>query len=106
MIDRYGKLVEGKEEIVKVYEDFCKNRFEVKVAKTKEEKGLEEIIREKMKEIEFKANKQIPIKFEQEEIDRAIKRVKCGKARDGEYWTNEMEKEKCQNLERKCTTKF
>ena len=54
MIDKDGKSVEGKNEILKVYEDFYKDLFKVKMAKTKEEKDIEETIREQMKEIEIK----------------------------------------------------
>ena len=90
MIDKDGKVVEGREEIMKVYEDFCKNLSKIKVANTKEEKDIEERIRIQMKEIEAKGNEQTPIEFEQEETTRAIRRLKCGKAGDGDNWTNEM----------------
>ena len=75
---------------MKVYEDFYKDIFKIKVANTKEEKNIEERIRIQMKEIEVKCNEQAPIEFEQEEINRAIRQLKCGKAQDGDNWTNEM----------------
>ena len=84
--------MKGKNEILKVYKDFCKDLFKVKMAKTKEEKEVEETIREQMKEIEIKAKEQKPIRFKQEEIDRAIKSLKCGKEGDCEYWKNEIVK--------------
>ena len=51
MMDKDGKSVEGKNEILKIYEDFYKDLFKIKKAETKEEKEVEETIREQMKEI-------------------------------------------------------
>eukprot|EP00112_Aurelia_sp_Birch-Aquarium-sp1_P014116 Seg3022.2 transcript_id=Seg3022.2/GoldUCD/mRNA.D3Y31 product="hypothetical protein" protein_id=Seg3022.2/GoldUCD/D3Y31 len=79
MIDKDGKSVEGKTDILKVYEDFYKDLFKVKMAKTKEETDVEETIREQMKEIEIKAKAQITIRFKQDEIDRAIKVLNVAK---------------------------
>ena len=90
MIDKDGNVVEGREEIMKVYEDFYKNLVKIKVANTKEEKDIEERIRMQMKEVEAKGNEHTPIEFEQEEITRAIRQLTCGKAGDGDNWTNEM----------------
>ena len=90
MIDKDGKLVEGPGEILKVYKDFYKDLFKDKVAKTIEEKEAEESIGIKMKEIESKGNEQAPIEFEQEEVNRAIRGLKCRKASDCEKWINDM----------------
>ena len=81
MIDKDGKVMEGREGIMTVYEDFYKNLFKVKVANTNKEKDIEERIRTQMKEL--RGNEQPPTEFEQKEIKRAIRQLKCSKAGDG-----------------------
>ena len=59
--DKNGNLVESRNGILEIYQEFYSNLFKTKEAKTKEEEEIEEGIQIKLKRIEEKANKQKPL---------------------------------------------
>ena len=106
MIDINGRIVETKEEILKVYEDFYTNLFELKKAKTDEEVAIEKNIIKKIDNIKEKARKQDTLQFNQEEIRKTIKGLKLRKAADGEGWRNEMIKNGGKEMEKSIVKMF
>ena len=58
--DKNGNLVESKEGILEIYEEFYSNLFKTKGAKTKEEKEIEEGIQNMMQRIEGRQTNRDP----------------------------------------------
>ena len=90
MKNEKGERVEGKEEILKLYESFYKKLFKTKEARTSEEQDQENRINKKLNNIIQESKNQMPMMVGEEKIEKVVKELKRKKASDIDGWNNEM----------------
>ena len=103
MRDKEGNIAIEPEQIKEVYREFYEELFKRPIKETREEKEQEQVIMNKIEEIEKEGTIQEPVKIQQKTIEKVMKTLKRGKSADSEGWKNEMilegKKEMVQSLQ-------
>ena len=82
MKNKDGVLLEDKREILKIYEEFYTELFTKKKATDEEEQRIEKNVKMEMNKIMEKAKEQENIKVTEEDVEKAIRKLKTKKAGD------------------------
>ena len=85
-----GELKTDKASILNAYENFYKELFKIKEAKTKEEKINEDRVNKQFEEIRITAEEQEGMVIKKQQVEKAIWKLKNKKAADMTGWNNEM----------------
>ena len=96
MRDGEGNMVEEKEEIINMFQQFYMKLFQKKEI----DEDTEQKVNKELREITTQGAKQQPMVMSREEIKKGIKSLKWKKAADKNGWKNEMIKEGGEEMEK------